>query len=344
MPDEGGDLFQMRLVDQPISRRSFNCLLAAFLVAAPRLAVTQGSMRVRRIGVLNAGVFRAELDQAEAAALAELGWVEGKNLHVERRYANERPEALNSLAEELVRAKVELIVTAGTAATLAAKRATTITPIVFQSAGDPVYFGLVASLARPGGNVTGFSIAGPDVTAKSLSLLKDLLPKLQRVGLLEAATNPYFRAKRGEFEQTCQLLGIAPVYGEIAAADDIEDAIARLARQRVQAVMLVTDPVIGNHRFKIYDTARKHGLPLMATASPQGVAEGGALVSYSPMNAEQDRRRASFIDRILHGAKPADLPVEQPTRFWLAINLKIARALKLKVPQLVLQRADEVIQ
>jgi putative ABC transport system substrate-binding protein len=198
-----------------ISRRTFSGLLAAVLVTAPRVAFTQGSTAVRRLGELSAG----EPDSSEdlrllTQPLRELGWIEGKNLRVERRYANGGVEALNRLAEELVRAKVELIVTYGTAATLAAKRATTTIPIVFASAGDPVHFGLVASLARPGGNVTGFSTASPEVAAKSLSLLKDLLPKLRRIGVLESSANPYFRATRGQFEKTCQSLGLAPVFIE----------------------------------------------------------------------------------------------------------------------------------
>ena len=344
VPDEGRKLLRRRLTDQPISRRTFSCLLAAFLVAAPRLAITQGSTVVRRIGALDPGMpDTPENLRMFAEPLRELGWVEGQNLRVERRYANGGAEALKPLAEELVRAKVELIVTLGTPATIAAKRATTTIPIVF-SAGDPVRFGLVASLARPGGNVTGFSLAGPEVDAKSLSLLKDLMPTLRRIGVLESSANPYFRATRGEFEQACRLLGLAPVVVEIAAAGEIVDAIAQLARQHVQVVLL-GGGLLYDNRFQIVEAARKQGLPIMVTdAAPSLVQETGALVSYTVSLAEAIRRRAYFIDRILRGAKPADLPVEQPTRFELVINLKTARALKLAIPQSLLQRADEVIQ
>jgi putative ABC transport system substrate-binding protein len=327
-----------------ISRRTFSCVLAGFLVAAPRLAIAQGSTVVRRIGQLNPGVPGSpeELRMAEET-LRELGWVEGKNLRVERRYANGRIEALNALAEELVRAKVELLVTSGTPATIAAKRATTTIPIVFTSAGDPVLFGLVASLARPGGNVTGLSIADPEVTAKSLSLLKDLLPNLRRVGVLESSANPYYRAARGQFEQTCRLLDLAPVFVEIATAGEIVDAIAQMARQHVQAVLITSDSMLINNGFQIVDAALKHSLPTMGSGA-DFVRQGGALVTYSVTLYELLRRRANFIDRILRGAKTADLPVEQPTHFALVINLKMARALKLRIPQSILQRADEVIE
>src|SRR5215469_9263971 len=191
------------------SRRSF-CWTLAGVFVAPVIAIAQAS-KVRRIGVLepSAGPSTPD-DLTQAEALRQLGWVEGQNLHVERRFANGRLEALQPLAEELVRAQVEIIVTGGTPATLAAKRATTTIPIVFRAAGDPVLLGLVASLARPGGNVTGYSLANPEVTAKYLSLLKELLPRLQRIGVLWDAGNPYVRATRGQFEHICQSLGLVP--------------------------------------------------------------------------------------------------------------------------------------
>jgi putative ABC transport system substrate-binding protein len=269
--------------------------------------------------------------------------VEGENLHVERRYANNRPEALPSLAEELVRARVEVIVTIGTPGTLAAKRATTTIPIVFQSAADPVLAGLVISLARPGGNVTGFSIAGPEVAAKYLSLLKELLPALRRIGVLEVSTNPYFRASRAQFEHTCRALGVEPIFVEIAAADEIAGAVAQLVGQRPQALLLRSDPFLSQHRFEIVDAATKRGLPTLAE-NPDVAREAGALVAYSETQDEATRRSASYVDRILRGAKPADLPVEQPTQFELVINLKTARALGLTIPQSMLLRADEVIR
>ena len=329
---------------EPMSRRTFCRMLAGFLVAASRLAIAQGPTVVRRIGVLGAGEAQTPQQmQADRDALREFGWVEGQNLHVERRYANNRFEALQTLAEELAHAKVEVIVTGGTPATLAAKRATSIIPIVFRAAGDPVGLGLVANLARPGGNVTGFSLAGPEVAAKYLSLLKELLPGLRRVGILEASANPYFRATRGQLAHACQSLGLEPVFVEIAAASEIRDAIAKLAGQRIQVLVLRADSFLSDNRFEIVGAAMKHGLPTMAE-QPDLMQEAGALVSYSVNQTEEERRAASYVDRILRGAKPADLPVEQPTKFHLMINLKTAKALRLTIPQAILLRADELIQ
>jgi len=326
-----------------LSRRPFGRILGVFLLGAPSLATAQGAAVVRRIGRLESGTPETPEEIWKGAeALRELGWVEGQNLHVERRYANNRIESLQTLAEELVRAKVEVIVTGGTPATLAAKRATDKIPVVFR-AGDPVLLGLVASLARPGGNVTGLSLAGPEVTAKYLSLLKELLPGLRRIGVLEVSANPYFRAMRGQFEHSCRQLGLEPIFVDIAVAGEIGGAIAQVARQRAQALVLRSDSFVSDHRVEIASAAMKHGLPTIAE-SPDTMRDSGVLVSYSLTETEAERRTASYVDRILRGARPADLPVEQPTKFELVINLKTARALGLTIPQALLLRADEVIQ
>jgi putative tryptophan/tyrosine transport system substrate-binding protein len=325
-----------------VSRRSFCWALAGVLVA-PGIAIAQASKSVRRIGVLQPGIPELPEDLREQdEPLRELGWVEGQNLHVERRYANGRSEALQPFAEELVRAKVEIIVTAGTAATLAAKRATTTIPIVF-SAGDPVLLGLVASLARPGGNLTGISQAGPEVTAKYLSLLKELIPRLQRIGVLWDAGNPYVRAARDQFERVSQSLSLVPIIVDIPTAGEIGGAIAQVAQQRAQALVLPSNHIVWQRRFEIIDAVMKHGLPTMAENQLM-VREGGALITYGRSQVEEDRLHAQYIDRILRGAKPRDLPVQQPTKFDLAINLKTARALGLTIPKELLLRADEVIQ
>jgi putative ABC transport system substrate-binding protein len=329
-----------------ILRRSF-CFTLAGVLVAPGIAIAQAS-KIRRIGVLETGT--QELDAPEwrrdqAEPLEKLGWVEGQNLFVERRYANGRLEALQPLAEELVRAKVEIIVTAGTPGTLAAKRATTTIPIVFRTAGDPVLLGLVASLARPGGNVTGYSSAAPEVTAKYLTVLKELLPRVQRIGVLWEGGNPYMHATRDQFEQVCQSLGLVPIIVEIrtGAADEADGAIAQLLRQRAQALVMSSGLGLGPDKYlKVIDVATKHGLPISTTDSE--VARYGALMTYSATFDEEHRRRAEYIDRILRGAKPADLPVQQPTKFELIINLKTAKALRLTIPQSLLLRADEVIQ
>jgi putative ABC transport system substrate-binding protein len=325
-----------------MSRRSF-CWTLAGVLATPGIAIAQASKVVRRIGVLESGSPETPEDIYEQAKpLRELGWVEGQNLRVERRYDNGRFETLQPLAEELVHAQVEIIVTGGTAATLAAKRATTTIPIVFRAAGDPVLLGLVASLARPGGNVTGYSIATPEVTAKYLTLLKELLPGLRRIGMLWSAANPYYRAVRGQYEQVCQSLGLEPIIVEIGTAGEtVDTVIAQLVRQRAQALVLPSDSF--SHRSEIVAAATKHGLPTMADDSDM-VRQAGVLIAYSATWAEQDRRRAEYIDRILRGTKAADLPVHQPTKFELVINLKTAKALGITVPKQLLMRADEVIQ
>jgi putative tryptophan/tyrosine transport system substrate-binding protein len=313
-------------------------------IVAPGIAIAQVSKVVRRIGVLETG----EPDTPEslwkqAEPLRELGWVEGKNLHVERLYDNEHVEALGPLAEELVRAQVEIIVTGGTAATLAAKRATTTIPIIFWTAGDPVLLGLVKSLARPGGNVTGYSEAAPELTAKYLSLLKELLPRAERIARLDVSANPYHRATRGQFEHICQSLGLEAVFAEVAAQGDFDGAIAQLVLQRAQALVLPSDSLFWDHRFEIVDAATTHGLPTMSDDGAM-VREAGALIAYGPLEVEQHLIRAEYIDRILRGAKPADLPVRQPTKFELVINLKTARALELTIPKELLLRADELIR
>jgi ABC-type uncharacterized transport system substrate-binding protein len=329
--------------DQPISRRTFGRVLATLFVAALPMAVAQRQTAVRRIGILDVGA-PATADEIREAAepLRELGWVEGQNLHVERRYANGRAETLQALAEELVRANVEVIVTGGTTATLAAKRATTTIPIVF-AAGDPVLLGLVASLARPGGNATGYSQAKPEIAEKYLSVLKELLPGLRRVGVLEYSANPYYPIARPHYEDTCRSLGLEAVFVQFGTGNEIEGAIARLAGQRVQALVLRGDAYVYEYRNEISSAALKQGLPTMAE-QPQLVREAGVLASYSSAGNEEGRRVASYVDRILRGAKPADLPVERPTQFDLVFNLKTAEALGLTIPRSMLLRANEVIR
>jgi putative ABC transport system substrate-binding protein len=313
------------------------------VVAAPLVSTPQAATAVRRIGVLFPGVQRSEADiRSEGGPLRALGWVEGQNLLVERRYAGGRAELLQPLAEELVRLRVEIIATWGTPATLAAKNATTTIPIVIHSAADPVRSGLVATLARPGGNITGFSVVSTELDAKRLTVLRELLPRLQRVGVLEDAVNPHFRTARSEFEQACRSLGMQPIFMEVAAAGELEDAIAQMARRGAQALFVHASDLFYDSRVVLASIAMKYRLPTLA--AEREILEAGALVSYVPNLAEMEQRHAAFIDRILRGAKPADLPIEQPTQFDLVINLRSARALRIVVPQTLLHRAAEVIQ
>lgn len=326
-----------------MSRREFWLVLAGLLVAAPSLAIAQSSAAVRRIGFLDSSPpDTPEQMREDAAKLRELGWVEGQNLLIERRYANGRLDALPSLAGELVRARVEVIVANGPNPTRAAMRATTMIPIVFRVASDPVRSGLVVNLARPGGNVTGFSASSTEAYAKMLSLLKELLPTLRRLGVLEVAGNPEYGFFREQFERDCQTAGIEPVFVELASPSQIESSIARLARERAQILLLLDDSFTGAHGAEIIATALQRSLP--TTSENSRFAQDGALITHSASEAEATRRWASYVDRILRGAKPADLPVEQPTQFDLVINLKTAKALGITIPESLLLRANEVIR
>jgi putative ABC transport system substrate-binding protein len=324
-------------------RRAFiRCFTGLLVAAAPLAPSAQTATTVRRVGYLASGAPDTPEDlQQDYASLRKLGWIEGRNLLFERRYANGRIELLRALADELVRLKVDLIVTSGTAATLAAKSATDTIPIVFWSAGDPVRSGLVASLAQPGGNVTGYTTVAPRIDGKRLQVLHDLLPSVQRVGVLENLTNPYFRAAREDLAQAARSLGMQPVFVEVAAASELENAVADIARRGGQALLVGPDDLFYENRGELMQAALKHSLP--TTVSRLYIREVGALISYAPEEAEHSARAAAFIDRILRGAKPADLPIEQPSRFVLIINLKTAKALGITIPRSMLVRADEVI-
>ena len=329
--------------DLTAPRREFSRLLVGLLIATPRVAVAQSPTSVRRIGLLAVAVPSTPEPMREPLRLLrELGWIEGQNLHVEHRYASSI-ELLQPLAEELVRAKVEVILANGPNPTLAAMRATTSTPIIFLVASDPVLSGLVASLARPGGNVTGFSAQSADLDTKLLSLLKELLPRVQTIGMLETSANPQFRLRRAPFERSCRALGIEPVFVTITAAGEIEAAVAQLAFQRAQALILFADSFALEHAPKIIDAALERGLPTVAM-TPNFAKKLGALASYSSAPGEAEDRAAYYINRILRGTRPADLPVEQPRQFEFVINLKTARRLGLSVPRALLLRANELVE
>jgi putative ABC transport system substrate-binding protein len=326
-----------------MSRRTFGGILTC-LLAAPRVAFGQARPVVRRIGMLISygDPATSQKDCHGPENLRQLGWIEGRNLHVECRFANGRDEALNALAEELVRANVEVIVTQGSPETLAAIHATKAIPIVF-SVGDAVGLGIVKNLARPGGNATGLSCPRPENGAKQQSVGKVQEPTVRRLGVLEQAAHPYFRATREQFERSYRSVGLEPIFVEVAAPSDIDGAIAQLAREHVQVVVLRSSSLVQDYGIEITNAALKYHLPTMA-GQPELVREGSGLISYSGVMAEIDRRRSSYVDRILRGAKPGDLPVEQPTQFEMVINLKTAKLLGLAIPQSIMLRADEVIR
>ncbi len=249
---------------------------------------------------------------------------------MERRYAGGKADQLRPLAEELVRLKVEMILTWGTDGALAAKSATTTIPIVMLSVGDPVRAGLIASLARPGGNITGYSLAGPEVSEKLLSLLRELLPGLHSVGVLEYPDNPYYRAVRHDFEQACKSVGMQPIIVEVAVASELANAISEIVRRQAKVLVVPDEDLFIENRASLMSDALKRGLPIVTES--REILQAGALALYGPSLAEKRERNAAFVDRILRGAKPADLPIEQPTRFDLVINLKAAKALGITIP------------
>jgi putative ABC transport system substrate-binding protein len=323
-----------------LRRREFITLLSG-VAAWPLAARAQQARKIHSIGLLTAGSTMA-LNVAFFETLRELGWIEGENVVFSHRYAENRLERLPELAAELVHLNVDVIVTAGTLAPLAAKRATTTIPIVMMAAGDPLGSGLVASLARPGGNVTGMSLMTPHLGGKRLELLKEVLPRLSSVAVLWNAANPYPAIVFRETQAAARTLGIEVQSLEVRSPNDIDAAFEAARRQTPDALITVEDPLTSAHRKLIADFAIKHGLP-----SLHGFREFvtfGGLMSYGTSLTDMGRRAANYVDKILKGVKPADLPVQQPTRFELVINLKTAKALGLEIPPTLLVRADEVIE
>jgi ABC-type uncharacterized transport system substrate-binding protein len=322
-------------------RREFITLLGGAAVAWPLAAHAQRVGKIYSIGLFNAGSAPPFLN-AFFVALRELGWIEGKDVVFEHRYAENRLERLHDLAAELVRLKVDVIVAAGTLAPLAAKQATTTIPIVMMAAGDPLGSGLVASLARPSGNVTGMSLMTPDLGGKRLELLKEALPRLARVAVLWNAANPYPAIVFKETHIAGRTLGIDVLSLEVRSQADLGGAFEAVKQQHPDALITVEDPLTGDHRQLIADFAIKQGLPSLHGIR-EFVAVGG-LMSYGASLGDLARRAANYVDKILRGAKPADLPVEQPTKFELVINLKTAKVLGIIVPPSLLARADELIE
>jgi putative tryptophan/tyrosine transport system substrate-binding protein len=328
-----------------IDRRGFACLVLASLLAAPRAVRAQARPAVRRIGFLAPGVPGTRLDDADPrlpwAPLREFGWVEGKNFVVEYRFGQH--VQLPRLAQELVALKVELIVAGGTDASLAARDATKSTPIVMAPAGDPVGMGLVASLAHPGGNVTGYSLQTPELVAKRAALLREVRPDLRRIAVL---LNPNARLAvfmRREIGLAYQSMGIEPIFVEITTAQEFAEGIADAARRGAQALEVVITPPAMDWTEAVVAVVLRARLPTL-TADDAVFYAGGSLILLKVDDDSVPRRVAAIVDKILRGAKPADIPVEQPTKFRLAINLKTAKALGLTVPQSLILRADEVVR
>jgi putative ABC transport system substrate-binding protein len=304
----------------------------------------QQPRKIHRIGYLGATSPAATSARVEAfrQGLKELGYIEGKNIASEYRWAEGKFDRLPDLAAELVRLKVDVIVTGGPAGTRPAKEATATIPIVMAFDNDPVGSGFVASLARPGGNITGLSILSPEISGKRLELLKEIVPKLSRVAVLGNSTEPGNAQVLRETELAAGAFGVQLKYLDLLARQDIESAFQAASKGRADAILVLANPVTISQRTQIAELAVKHRLPAIYPW-PEFVADGG-LMTYSVSITDLFRRAATYVDKILKGAKPADLPVEQPTKFELIINLKAAKQIGLTIPQSVLYRADKVIK
>jgi putative tryptophan/tyrosine transport system substrate-binding protein len=318
-------------------------LVVLIVVATCFSAEAQQPKKVPRIGFLAAQspVSSGTRYEAFRKRLTELGYTEGKNIVIEYRYAEGKIERLPDLAADLVRLKVDVIVAAGLPAAHAAKQATTTIPIVMQG-GDPVATGVVASLAHPGGNVTGVSDATIGVSAKRLELLKEAVPKLARVAMLWNPANPTNPIQLKDTQDAAPSLGITVLGVEVKGSDDLERAFAAIKKDGAGGLLVPGDPMFGSHRKRILDFAARSRLPVMG-ATPEEAKDGG-LMAYGTDFADLYRRIAIYVDKILKGAKPADLPIEQPMKLKLTINLKTAKQIDLTIPQSIIYQADEVIK
>ena len=329
-----------------MARFAIRLAIAAALAVllAPLAAEAQQAGKVYRIGFLSylGCPIRPEIMGPFRQGLRGLGYVEGQNIVIECRGALGATDRLPDFAAELVRLKVDVLVAQGTASALASKQATKTIPIVMVYVGDPVGSGLVTSLARPGGNVTGLSVLTPDIVPKALEILKEAAPSVSRVAVWMDPTQPGQTLPDKQMDAAAKILGVRPERVDVRTAANLDAAFAAALSQREEALFVYPLPIALLDVQRIAQFAIKNRLPTISII-PQGAREG-ILMSYGPNQAEQYRRAGTYIDKILKGAKPADLPVEQPTKFELVINLKTAKALGLTIPQLLLQRADEIIQ
>jgi len=324
-----------------MKRRSFIALLGG-AAASPLAARAQQPGKLPTIGFLGANPsIESQRVAAFVQRLRELGWIEGRTVAIEYRWAEGRSERYAEIAAEFVRLKVDVIVTVATPPTLAAKQATAVIPIVFVAVSDPVGTGLVSSLARPGGDVTGLANQISDTVGKKLEFLREVVPGLRRLAIMANVGNPASVLEMGEAQAMARTLGLEVTTSEIRRAEDIAAAFKAL-KDRADALYLCPDPLMNTNRIRINILAVGARLPTVHGV--REYVEAGGLMSYGPNMPDQYRRVAGYVDKILRGAKPADIPVEQPTKFDLIINLTTAKALGLEVPPTLLARADEVIE
>ena len=321
-----------------MDRRRFLLTSLAGALAGPRSAEAEGTGQRHRVGLLNAAA-PGRPESAFREGLRALGYVEGGNVAVDSRSAEGREERLPALARELLDAKPQVIVTFGAMAAQAAKAATTTTPIVMAFAGDPLGTRLVASLARPGGNVTGMSLATPELAGKRLELLKEVVPKLTRLSVLGEISR---LTEVRQTQEAARTLRLTVALVEFTRAEGLDLALGEVSHSRPDALLVLNSALTITHRARIIDFALKNRMPLVSSTSEW--ARSGALLIYAPSLTDSSRRAAAYVDKILKGANPANLPIEEPTKFDLVINLKTARALRLTIPPSLLARADQVIE
>jgi putative ABC transport system substrate-binding protein len=327
-----------------MSKKILIWLMVAIFLTTVSPAEAQQPARIPRIGILSgssASSFSARVE-AFRRRLRELGYVEVKNIVIEYRYAEEKRDRLPDLGAELVRLKVDVIVTGGGPAILAAKKASATIPIVFGNSTDPVGTGIVSSLARPGGNITGLSLMAPDLDGKRLELLKEAFPKVARVAFLWDPGSSRGNPALTDMEAAAKALGVKLQSLPVRSLDDFDSAFARAKRDGAQALITTTGPLVITQQRQVLDFAAKNRLPAMYPDSE--FVEAGGLMSYAPNTADLWRRAADFVDKILKGTKPADIPVEQPMKLKFIINLKTAKQIGLTIPPNVLVRADKVIR
>jgi putative ABC transport system substrate-binding protein len=327
-----------------MTKKSFVWLLAIFSVASVSIAQAQEPPNPPRIAYLTASALSTMSARIEAfrQGLRELGYVEGKNIVIEWRSTEDKPDRLPARATELVSLKVDVIVTGGPSATRAAKGATSTIPIVMSTDPDPVANGFVASLARPGGNITGLATLAPELSGKRLELLKETVPKLSRVAVFGTSTTPGNAQNIKETELAARAFGLQLQSLDVRAPKDMETAFRAAGKARAESIIVLSGPMVNSHRSQIVDLAVKSRLPAIYPW-PEYVEDGG-LMSYGPSLTDLNRRAATYVDKILKGRKPADLPVEQPIKFEFIVNLKAAKQIGLTIPPNVLVRADRVIR
>jgi putative tryptophan/tyrosine transport system substrate-binding protein len=327
-----------------VRRREFITLFGGAVASWSLAAHAQQANKSRRIGFMgnSTAALEANLLAPFHAELRARGYQEGRNIEIEYRWAEGQYERLPKLVAELLAAKVELIVTAGTPATLAVKRATTSVPLVMIAVGDPVGTGIVPSLARPGGNITGLSSIAPELEGKRLELLREIIPNLSHVALFLNPTNPFHVTSMKQARPAAEKLGIKLLVLEATKTDELEAAFSEILRQRPQAMLILADRVFLHDRRQLMEFATKHRLPTMNPY--RELVEAGGLISYGPSYEDMHRRAADYVDKILKGSKPGDLPVELPTKFDLRINLQAAKAIGVKISESFLLQADQVIE